>query len=509
MNRIGFLIFLFMFVFRLYSLEELQVHLQSSFMPTANSYDFVKGDSTGLLHFYTAEIETDSVWISVFTCDSEGNYSEKISINSLLYPTVSGSEGTLINMEFKYNKLYTHVLHDSTLLVLINHSDGNVDNHIIYTNGQQFEYNINDSFENYYLFNETSIFTNKRNKVFKIDLTTNSFETFFQNTNDCAYLQFPFKDDFIIFKDLYNYYSFYINNFNEIFPLSEEYTNWFFESDAKVGNSYFPTIMNNTYTYDEIYGYFFIHNNNLQFSLIDDSISGSCVEKDLKVTPIINNKYICKYTIYDPININIINQIFATFEIVNNQKTYFPGFPNLEYLSDPISLHRINDQAIIALSGDSNGPINFTVVDLDREQLYTQSFNVGLVNEYNYSIIPAGEYFYMFKENVIYSFKLETVLNNDINDTPELIQLSCYPNPFKDQLKIRIKDNVQQRSSINIFDIKGRKIKTLLSNQSLSKNQEIVWDGFNDQNDKVPSGIYFIKIENDIMQQCKKVLLLK
>lgn len=507
MNRIGFLIFLFMFVFRLYSLEELQVHLQSSFMPTANSYDFVKGDSTGLLHFYTAEIETDSVWISVFTCDSEGNYSEKISINSLLYPTVSGSEGTLINMEFKYNKLYTHVLHDSTLLVLINHSDGNVDNHIINTIGQLFYSNTNILY--YHLFNETTILSAYYNKVYKTDLLTNQVFVLYDYNSWCFFSQFNFDDDYIFFISRRGE-DFFIDNQLNQYPLSDEFCHWIYKPIAKIGDNKYLTIMISDIPGLCNYKLLFLEDGVInEYDIIPDIYEYEVSYTDKYPVSINNFSYIGIRNIIDVNTGSVYFESFAKYNIINNQLEYSPSFPNLEYLSDPISLHRINDQAIIALSGDSNGPINFTIVDLEREQLYTQSFNVGLINEYNYSIIPAGEYFYMFKENVIYSFKLETVLNNDINDTPELIQLSCYPNPFKDQLKIKSSDQYITNTSLNVFDIKGKKIKTLLKDQKLEKNNEIIWDACNDQGHKVPSGVYFLKFDNEKNHQIKKILLIK
>lgn len=507
MRKNYFLIFLCLWVYSLFPIEELQVQQQCSFAPLNNSYNLVMGDSNGILHFYTAEIEADSVWISEFTCDSDGNYSEKLPINSVIYPTLSESEGTLINMEYKYNKLYTHVLHDSTLIVLINLSNGNVDNHIINTYGQQFYYNGLSSL--YYLFKEYTIFSTYFNKIYQVDLLSNQLNIFYEHPTWCYYNQYNFSDDFILFISAMGF-NFYINRSFNQFPLSDEYNHWSYYSSAYIGNRYHLTNMYNELPEITNYKVYYIENDILcNFDIIPDSLEQGVSYRDFYTNPLDNTTYICiRKAANEALGI-VYYYTFSKYNIINNQVEYSPSFPNLEYLSNPISLHRINDQAIIALSADENGTTKFTAVDLNREQLNTQSFNVGLLNEYNFSIISAGDFFYLLKDNSIYSFKLETVLNNDPNIVPSLPQLSCYPNPFNDQIKIISSEQFFTNTSLNVFDIKGKKIKTLLKDQKLNKNQEIIWDAFNDQGHKVPSGVYFLKFDNEKNHQIKKILLIK
>ncbi|MCF7859726.1 MAG: hypothetical protein K9N09_11710, partial [Candidatus Cloacimonetes bacterium] len=58
--------------------------------------------------------------------------------------------------------------------------------------------------------------------------------------------------------------------------------------------------------------------------------------------------------------------------------------------------------------------------------------------------------------------------------------------------------NVTQTSSfatIEIYNLKGQKIKTFPNLQiNKSSNQQIVWDGTDDKNQPVSSGIYFARM---------------
>jgi len=84
-----------------------------------------------------------------------------------------------------------------------------------------------------------------------------------------------------------------------------------------------------------------------------------------------------------------------------------------------------------------------------------------------------------------------------------------YPNPFNNQTIIRYQLNGAGHVSIKIFDILGRKIRSLIDVEKTVGYYQIVWDGRDDQRQFVGSGTYFYEMRvGDFMQKCK-VLLLK
>jgi hypothetical protein len=114
----------------------------------------------------------------------------------------------------------------------------------------------------------------------------------------------------------------------------------------------------------------------------------------------------------------------------------------------------------------------------------------------------------------IYSQKLhlEPTFSDDELVGPIEI-LSNYPNPFNPETTISF--SIIQTSSfvnINIFNIKGQKIKQLeISPESIREGiNEIIWDGKNSENQSVASGIYFYQLNiDDKVIASKKCLLLK
>ena len=81
-----------------------------------------------------------------------------------------------------------------------------------------------------------------------------------------------------------------------------------------------------------------------------------------------------------------------------------------------------------------------------------------------------------------------------------------YPNPFNPSTLISFTLEEESNVELFIYNIKGEKIKEY----SLSSNQiSIIWDGL-DQNDQpVSSGVYFYKLITDTKEYQKKMLLVK
>lgn len=94
---------------------------------------------------------------------------------------------------------------------------------------------------------------------------------------------------------------------------------------------------------------------------------------------------------------------------------------------------------------------------------------------------------------------------------PTNLKLSNYPNPFNPETTISF--SVIQTSSfvtLEIYNLKGQKVKEFLINQFTdSPVQQVIWNG-TDQTDKpVSSGIYFIKLKCEDLISSKKIMLLK
>ena len=84
-----------------------------------------------------------------------------------------------------------------------------------------------------------------------------------------------------------------------------------------------------------------------------------------------------------------------------------------------------------------------------------------------------------------------------------------FPNPFNPITNIEY--NVPENAMVNvtIYDMVGRKVKSLFNGYQDKGYKSITWNATNDRNESVPSGVYLYKIESGKLQQTKKMLLVK
>ena len=88
---------------------------------------------------------------------------------------------------------------------------------------------------------------------------------------------------------------------------------------------------------------------------------------------------------------------------------------------------------------------------------------------------------------------------------PETFALGeLYPNPFNGTLAIPIFSSDNQNITIDIIDILGRKVVTLIDNQPFEKQSTVSW-----KTDQISSGIYFVRLSNSSDYRLKRVSLIK
>ena len=106
---------------------------------------------------------------------------------------------------------------------------------------------------------------------------------------------------------------------------------------------------------------------------------------------------------------------------------------------------------------------------------------------------------------------LPLVMNSDLNimqsnTTPFQVKLhSAYPNPFNPIVKIPFDISKRSKVALSIFDIKGKKIDSVIKTQFITPGNYISeWDGSSH-----PSGMYFYTLQVDHFVQTKKIIYIK
>jgi len=84
-----------------------------------------------------------------------------------------------------------------------------------------------------------------------------------------------------------------------------------------------------------------------------------------------------------------------------------------------------------------------------------------------------------------------------------------YPNPFNPSTTIDYSLAKTSLVEIAIFDVNGRKIRTLVSEVKTQGAHKAVWNGKNDRGSSVASGVYFYRLIAGDFTQIKKMILLR
>jgi thiol-disulfide isomerase/thioredoxin len=85
-----------------------------------------------------------------------------------------------------------------------------------------------------------------------------------------------------------------------------------------------------------------------------------------------------------------------------------------------------------------------------------------------------------------------------------------YPNPFNPETKIQFSvSNSNDLTELNIYNVKGQKVKQLVYEQLPAGQHSVVWNGIDDNGKTVSSGIYYYKMKVGNYQQTRKMIIMK
>ncbi len=257
----------------------------------------------------------------------------------------------------------------------------------------------------------------------------------------------------------------------------------------------------------------------------------------------------------DPIDVNYVYQI-VTNSIGGQTYTYSMNaagsMPEVQYSSIPTPNDDVDDYRLVVdftvpkqvisgaiimddtdgtnfYNGIDDGIINCFMTDITNYGLYS---NEQLFDTFNEMIcvdggiidfdIPVDESWYAFFDNgfslnnpqniegsvSLYEYD-ETSVDDDIIVVSNKL-IGNYPNPFNPTTTISF--SITQTSpfvTLEIFNIKGQKVKTLINDKLDEGSHQVVWDGTNENNQSVSSGIYFYKLQTGKYSAVKKMVMMK
>lgn len=129
----------------------------------------------------------------------------------------------------------------------------------------------------------------------------------------------------------------------------------------------------------------------------------------------------------------------------------------------------------------------------------------------------AGEYILRFYveqgnfniHNMIFNYQGTTGIAENSGEIKNFNLYNNYPNPFNPQTNIRFEIPYNAYTEVAVYDLRGRKVKTLLSKNLISGTHTVFWNGTNSLNRPVASGLYFCYLRVDDLTAVTQMVLVR
>lgn len=177
----------------------------------------------------------------------------------------------------------------------------------------------------------------------------------------------------------------------------------------------------------------------------------------------------------------------------------------------------VNAMSVIAPSGNAVLLINQANTDTTVNLIFENwapsgdTFKVHTITSKGYAVETASidtelSNYPVKRESItLLHFQPTTNVAQEPNQRPMKNELiSAYPNPFNPKTTIRFTLRDREHVDVDVFDIAGRRIASLVSKEMPAGEHEIIWDAA-DQ----PSGIYLVQIQTGNSVQFIRATLLK
>ena len=206
-------------------------------------------------------------------------------------------------------------------------------------------------------------------------------------------------------------------------------------------------------------------------------------------------------------------------------QTFFTSLPDSGYSVDniapaaPSNLSVVFDAGLIEFVWDAN-----TEPDLESYRVYRglardfQAPNGDLVAAPvmpTWSMAAGGGYYYRVTAVDHAGNESPSVLADAVTavagqNAAQWVLHRNVPNPFNPSTKIAFETPVSGAVDLEIFDVRGRLVRTLLAGQSLSSgHHEYTWNGIGDNRAPVASGVYLVRVRSGSWSATGRMTLAK
>jgi hypothetical protein len=98
----------------------------------------------------------------------------------------------------------------------------------------------------------------------------------------------------------------------------------------------------------------------------------------------------------------------------------------------------------------------------------------------------------------------------EMHEVPQMFALHAnYPNPFNPSTTIHYQLPASSQVRLELYDVLGQKVRTLVHGAQSAGHYQAVWDGRNEVGDRMAAGVYFYRLQAGEFIQVRKLLLMK
>jgi len=219
-----------------------------------------------------------------------------------------------------------------------------------------------------------------------------------------------------------------------------------------------------------------------------------------------NANYTSVHSFVSDVDQSSINNCYTTTRVVSSNSAILSGWMsesevnNFFWDTETVNTTNVNN---MLENSDLVNVTGYTTVEMKDSETYIQN---GWDFEEVWSIDPEINDGYPFLQWLLSSTSNSEV---DTNLIPITLSVTNYPNPFNPETTIEFNNPVQGQVSVNIYNLKGQLVKSLLQDNLSQGVHKVIWQGKDSNDQQVASGVYFYRMTANGYNMTKKMLLMK
>lgn len=185
-------------------------------------------------------------------------------------------------------------------------------------------------------------------------------------------------------------------------------------------------------------------------------------------------------------------------------------------------------RTLTAINSDSEESKKDVAARNDRDLLYYKIYRNEDGGDFEFIYATMSTHFIQeLTEHHLYGYAVSAMFSNSAesnlseavyadyssSDNPEIPAITQlegnYPNPFNPTTEIKFSLASSSNVSLEIFNIRGQKVRTLLAEELEAGVHTSVWNGKSDDGSATGSGVYFYRFKAGNVRDMKKMILLK